>query len=370
MTSRITSLSLTLFATSLSAFGAAFIPNNLAIYRVGDGSAALTNAATAVFIDEYTTGGELVQSIALPTATSGSTFALTANGTAVSEGLLNRSVDGRFLTLTGYSAAVGTAGVTATAGTSVPRTVGFVDDAGNVDTTTTTTRFGTTNIRGSISGDGTGVHLTGTNSGVVYMPRGGSGLGTQVATNITNLRDVGIFNGQLYVSSGATGLRIGSVGTGTPTTSGETITSLPGFSTTTGQPYQFMLFDLSATVDGLDTLYAADEGGTIQKFSLVDGNWSGSGSVIAPGVRGLTGVADGSTVSLFATAPTTLFSFVDSTGYNRDLSGSAIAIATAGANTAFRGLDFTPIPEPGSLLSLVAGMGVLGLISRFRGDRA
>jgi len=41
MTLRITSLSLTLFATSLSAFGAAFTPNNLAIYRVGDGSAAL-----------------------------------------------------------------------------------------------------------------------------------------------------------------------------------------------------------------------------------------------------------------------------------------------------------------------------------------
>jgi hypothetical protein len=36
---------------------------NLVIYRVGTGAAALSTAATAVFLEEYTTGGAFVQSI-------------------------------------------------------------------------------------------------------------------------------------------------------------------------------------------------------------------------------------------------------------------------------------------------------------------
>src|SRR5688572_8497010 len=52
-----------------TAEAAAFTSGNLVIYRVGTGGAAtLSNAATAVFLDEYTTsGGTPVQSIALPT---------------------------------------------------------------------------------------------------------------------------------------------------------------------------------------------------------------------------------------------------------------------------------------------------------------
>lgn len=49
-----------------STFGA----GNLVVYRVGDGSAALTANATAVFLDEYTPAGVLVQSIPMPTVVS------------------------------------------------------------------------------------------------------------------------------------------------------------------------------------------------------------------------------------------------------------------------------------------------------------
>src|SRR5205085_206509 len=85
---------------------------DLVIYRVGDGSAALANTATAVFLDEYTSAGVLVQSIALPTAVSGANKRLTASGTATAEGLLTRSVDGRYLVAEGYDAATGTASIT------------------------------------------------------------------------------------------------------------------------------------------------------------------------------------------------------------------------------------------------------------------
>ena len=52
------------------AVAAPFTPGNLVVARVGPGAAALNNASTAVFLDEYTTAGTLVQSIALPPAAS------------------------------------------------------------------------------------------------------------------------------------------------------------------------------------------------------------------------------------------------------------------------------------------------------------
>src|SRR4051812_24363275 len=68
-----------------------FTLGNLVVYRVGDGSAALAATATAVFLDEYTPTGTLVQSIAMPTVVSGANKRLTASGTATTEGFLTLS---------------------------------------------------------------------------------------------------------------------------------------------------------------------------------------------------------------------------------------------------------------------------------------
>jgi hypothetical protein len=40
-----------------------FTAGNIVVYRVGDGTAALGSTATAVFLDEYTPSGTLVQSV-------------------------------------------------------------------------------------------------------------------------------------------------------------------------------------------------------------------------------------------------------------------------------------------------------------------
>ena len=90
---------------------AAFTPGNIVVYRVGTGGAALNGNATEVFIDEYTPTGAFVQTIALPTTDSLPNQTLTASGTATSEGLMTRSVDGHYLVLAGYDAAVGTLAV-------------------------------------------------------------------------------------------------------------------------------------------------------------------------------------------------------------------------------------------------------------------
>ena len=76
----------------------------------------------------------------------------------------------------------------------------------------------------------------------------------------------------------------------------------------TRRPCQCYLLDLESGATGMDTLYVADDAagtGGIQKFchnsgiSVARGNVLGSGEVT--GVRGLTAVANGVAVTLYAT---------------------------------------------------------------------
>ena len=327
---------------------ASFTAGNLVIYRVGDGSASLSGIATAVFLDEYTTSGVLVQSIPMPTTISGSNRRLVASGLATSEGYLTLSTDTNYLVLTGYDADVGTASIAGTTSAAVNRVVGRVDVSGVVDTSTALTdAFSGSNIRSVASTNGSDLWVSGTassaaNAGSRYTTYG-STTSTQLSSTVTNLRNSYIYAGQLYIStSSGSAVRIGAVGSGTPTSSGQTIANLPGFPLT-GTPYGFLLVDLDSSVAGVDTLYVADEtADQIQKFSLVAGVWTSNGNITATDVRGLTGMTSGTTVNLYGTTSGSLYAFTDGTGYNGAISGSATTIALATTNTAFRGVAFTP----------------------------
>ncbi len=334
---------------------AGFTAGNIVVYRVGDGAAGLTSAAAAVFLDEYTPAGALVQSIALPTAVSGSNRRLTSSGTATNEGMLTRSADGLYIALTGYDANVGTLAVAGTTSTAVNRVIGRADTAGNVDTSTVFAgtagnSFSTGGIRSATSDGGTNFWAVGSVSGVQYITLGSTS-STQVSGTVTNLRGTSVSGGQLYISTASgTAVRIGTVGTGTPTTTGQTTTNLPGFPTT-GSPNQFFFADLSAGVAGLDTLYVADDaaGSGVQKYSLVGGTWVANGTVVVASARGLTGNVSGTTVTLFGTSGatgTTLYTLTDATGYNTTISGSVTTIASAGTNKAFRGVALAPSSGP------------------------
>lgn len=340
----------------------AFSPGNLVVYRVGDGVGSLANTGNAVFIDEYlpSTANQAttVQSIAMPTTASGAQKQLIASGTASSEGLISRSANGEYLFLTGYSRDLGGSGsVVSTASGTVNRTVGRITAAGVVDTSTALTDFADANNPRSVaSTNGTDIWVTGGAGGVRYTTFGSTS-STQLSTTLTNIRQASIFDSQLYVSTGSgSAVRVGTVGTGTPTTNGQTITNLPGF-LTSGSPYAFFLADLTATVAGVDTLYVVDDTastGGVQKFSLVSGNWVANGTADAGSnnYRGLTAKVTGTTVQLFAvrkggTAAAgggELVSFTDSTGYNTTITAAPTItiLATAAANTAFRGVAFTP----------------------------
>lgn len=317
-------------------------PGNLTILRVGTGSAALTNAATAVFLDEYTPAGTLVQSIPLPTTASGANRAFANSGTATSEGILTQSVDGRFLIAAGYDAAPGLAAIASTTSAAVPRVVACVDLDGTIDTSTgIDNAFSGNNIRSAASYDGSWFWSVGANSGVVYSDLGtASGTSLNTAAPI-NLRVVDVFDGQLYVSSGSGSFRgVLAFGSGMPTTSGQTPMLLPGFPTANSSPFDFFFADA-------DTVYVADDRtngqGGIEKWTQNAGTWTLQYTLspnLTTGARGLTGIVDGGIATLFATTTGNQLIRIVDTG-----PGSSITVLTsAWANTAFRGLRLVRQP--------------------------
>jgi hypothetical protein len=149
-------------------------------------------------------------------------------------------------------------------------------------------------------------------------------------------------------------VRLGTVGSGLPTAAGQTITNLPGFATSTGSPYAFFFADLDPTTPGLDTLYVVDDAAGLTKYSLVSNAWVSNGTVgvATDAYRGLTDVVTGTTVTLYttrkggtsATGGGELATITDASGFNAALTGTPTLLATAIANTAFRGVALAPRP--------------------------
>lgn len=339
----------TLAATVLLAAATAQItPGNLVVLRVGDGSAALTNAATAAFLDEYTVAGALVQSVPLPTVTNGAQKAVTCSGTATSEGALTQSVDGRYLIAAGYGANVGTASVANTASANVPRVMARIGLDENIDTTTALTdAYSGNNVRGAASYFGLEFWTAGTasatnNPGVRFAAALGAATSTQLNATVTNIRRVDFWNGQLYCSSAAgTFFGVGMVGTGAPTGSNEAITLLSGMPAASGpSPYDFFFANGS-------TLYVADDrttgAGGIQKWTASGGTWTLQ-YTLSPGAgigcRGLTGYVSGGVATLFATTTGNLVVRIADTGPTAQVG----LVAQGAANTALRGLRFVRTP--------------------------
>src|SRR5262249_37194010 len=114
-----------------------FTPGDLVVYRTGDGSAAITSAATAIYVAEYTPSGALVQSIALPTVVTGSNNPLTTSGQAPSEGMMLLSANGQKLVLPGYVALPGLAGVASSASTTAAVNISGASNASPIVITST-----------------------------------------------------------------------------------------------------------------------------------------------------------------------------------------------------------------------------------------
>jgi hypothetical protein len=337
--------------TSSEAHAARFTGGDVVVYRVGDGTTPLTNAAAPVFLDEYGATGTPVQSIALPTAASEGNHALTASGESRSEGLIDRSSDGRFIALTGYDAAPTTLGpngtsLAASSPTSVSRVVGLVDANGTVDTTTLLKSADSAKIiRSAATTDGDRLWATGGNGGIVTELRGASSAATVAGTATSNLNALTIQGGQLFTSGILTN-RLASVGAGTPTSASLTdLSGLPSNLLT----YGYAFADLTGAGyagTALDTLYIADgsaRGGTIDKYRYDGSTWHLADYVDVPGAFGVVADQQGNTVSLAVTTPTQLITFSDTNGSSTGFTHTTpTVLASAAANTEFRGVALAP----------------------------
>lgn len=325
-------------------------PTEFFVVRVGNGAAALSAAATAVFLErrKIADGMPVGTARALPTAVSGTNRRLTLGGTSAAEGELTRSVDGKYLLLGGYDAAVGTASVGSSMSATINRVIGRLDSAGALDTSTAADFFSLNNLRGVTSTDGSALWAAGS-AGIVYTT-----FGSVAAPSVllgVNMRALRIFSGQLFGSSGAsTNHGINQIGTGTPTTTA-TATLLGGFAT---QPmtsfYGFLALDRDGTA-GSDVIYAADDravasGGGIQRWTLSGATFVLDGTIkkgLTAGARGLTGFVSGGKVILLVTtaeSPPRVVRFTDDGTALDMLTGQPLA--TAAANTAYRGIALAP----------------------------
>jgi len=331
---------------------AAITSGNLLIYRVGDGAAALGSAATAVFLDEYTTGGSLVQSIALPTST------FSAVGNATTEGIISPSQDGTKLVFTGYAKATGGTSPASDTYTTTSRLVGTVGLPGTVTTYGISSDGGSTTantIRSATTVDSSALWVS-TSARVSYV---GSPAPTGNATtqiDARNSRQVNLGNNVLYASNGSTTVTgkvqtYGSLPTGA--TAASPVVTLALADAVNG----FFLCDLSAGVAGVDTLYCLSTVESLLRKYTFDGtSWTASGSVASGSDVNVTGVVNGSNVNLYITSASSLFAFTDTSGYGGTLTGPiGAAIATAAANTGFRGIGTLAVPEPSALVTALIG---------------
>ena len=334
----------------------AFQNGNLVVLQVGDGSASLNSAATAVSLLEYSTSGVLQQTLNLPSQSG--TARLTQAGSSTSEGYISLSADGTSLSVVGYDAVAGTVGIASTTASLRNRVIDSVSATGDI------VRFAGSasllsgqNIRSGVI-SGSDAWAVGSSGGAIVMT--GSTPGS-IYNGITSLRVANVSNGNLTFSTQS----------GT-TTRG--IYQFSGLPTATATPSQIITTDsTSAPVDfsfspDATLAYIADErasgGGGVQKWVNSGGTWSLSYTLSAGSGRGARGLAvdfSGLNPTVFATTTQNELIKIVDTGS----SAAPTILATAGANVAYRGLEFVTIPEPGETAAMT-GVGLLALAAAHR----
>jgi hypothetical protein len=357
-------------------------PGDVVVERDGSGGAeAITNVSTPVYLNEFTPTGGLVTTLALPTeASQGPTYEnskhetvheaekpLLDEGSAVSDGELTLSANAECLLTVGYDAPLGVEKVDETRDTTTPRTVAVINKNEEINTTTALTDFANeNNARSATSNECTKIWVGGagskTTGGVVEaeVKKEGTSTGTQLDENDTNVRQVEVVDGQLYASADpekAPKIAIGKMGSGLPSTKGQTITGLPFEppEKTPEEPYGYSLLTLGLGSTP-DTLYVADnKRSEVVKYGLSGGKWVEHGAVEIPAeLTGVTANDVGGAVTIYATSSGasgkkgTLYRISDVSGVNGTLSGIPVEIATAPTNEAFRGVAFAPGTTIGS----------------------
>jgi hypothetical protein len=364
-------------ATGISAF-AQFTPGNLAVYRYGNGTDALANGIRVpVFVDEYNpTTGSKVNTIAIPQTASGANYGLeglglTTGGTFEAEGFPVLSRDGFTLSIIGHNPEQ--------AGEFV---IGTLNAAGTWTANTIVPAADGIGAPRSAVVEGTSVYFNGYQNGVRYKTLGTNTASARVSQEQNAPRVLTI--GQTIYGTTTANKIFAPTGTSSipqanlPTTqvifsidknSTPIVPSIPG-SAPLKSAHQVIAFK---TASDRTLIYVLDDGYNpatesyalplIKKYrsNSAGNDWVAFGSITVPAnTKSLTGTYDSATgVKLYFTTygeigvsdsklymidnPFTVSTEPNSTA---NLSGTPTLIATAPANTTFRGVTLAPIANP------------------------
>ena len=426
-----------------------YTPGNLVLSIYGDGAGTGVvglDQAAPITLEQITQTGSIVSIQVLPTTTSvvnGTTeFGISGEYQSASEGILSLAVNGQSLSILGYGVndqAFNAANAAAVYGTTaegqtnnipssftqVQRVVANISFNGSVDTSTSISGiFNTNNPRSVATINGTTFYLGGQGNGNdgtegVWVAADGASNATAIWNNKTDVRDVAIYNGQLYVgvdskSNGGAGLynfgstlptgqtapiQLPGIGASITLTAGEanTVNAAAVGTSVNLSPEQYFFANPT-------TLYIADggvpkEGGTgdggLQKWSLINNSWTldytlsqglnlvsytvGAGST---GLVGLTGSLDGKgNVVLYAsnetaaeTDPTFLYGITDVLSATTAPTGESFTLLqTAAPGTLIRGVAFAPtatasVTQIASTVTISGGVSSGGLVVQNPGN--
>jgi hypothetical protein len=332
---------------------AQFVNNNLIVSQLGDGSITYQGGAAArCLLKEFTTGGSLTSTVTLPIVNSGSNRKFMLNN-GFFGGNLSLTADSRYLLIAGYDVAEESQPVASFTAQTAPRTVARIDKNKVINTTTVTGQYGGDAILAAYSTNGYDIWTTGGSingsGGVRYLTLGATNSTLINNGDFSNYQIAG-FGNQLFASSGVS-FNVGAIGAGFPTTAAN-ITNLSGLPLAGNRvTVSFFFADLSSSIVGNDVLYVLNSdafGGNneLVKYSLVGTNWVVNNSIAISTPRGITGKVTGTSVDLYIVNNTNLLKLTDNSGYNSNITASTVTLATAPANTAFKGICFAPDNNP------------------------
>ncbi|MBH1964633.1 MAG: fibronectin type III domain-containing protein [Comamonadaceae bacterium] len=377
---KVGAITLLIAAGSPLVWGGPFSPGNVVVYRFDGGA---TKTAQPVSLLELSPEGTLVQTLSLPSTGAGAGV-LTASDTR-SEGLLNRSADGRCLAVPGYSVVAGTTPLV-DAATAAPRRVLLIGATGEqiggvTFGSTASSAFMGDSIRSAVSNDCTQVWASGAGSasatrGLWYAPNG-SLPASNVQLSTTNAQGIQIAAGQLYAAF-AGGGTVNKFGVNLPTSvpsPSSTVVPLPGMPANNFRG--LALLKLGNGPAALDTAYVANNNAStpaIEKYVFNGTAWVASGRMPVADAHGVLALdTGGGQVLLFATGSDgRVYRAFDRSGFAASVSASWTSIAAVDTEQTPQarlfGLALTPeaappaaapnVPASASMSAAVGGLSV------------
>ena len=286
-------------------------------------------------------------------------------GNATAEGALSLSANGQYLTFAGYNTTpLGSGTLAGSVGTTVPRVVGQLDISGNFTiASSSTTLFSGAGVRSAVTDGANNYWMIGNGTGTAYF--GNTTTPGVVQSTLLVNRVMNVVNGSIYFGNGSAATAGLHAFSGMPTTASSTSTAIltAGTGTGTASPYDF------AFNAGLTLAYISDDrttanGGGIQRWDFNGSSWALTYTITsAGGTRGLAVDFSGANPVLYATTTETannrLVRIID-TGAG----STSTDLATSGTLRVFRGVEFTPVPEPSTYALIGLGSAVLLIFRR------